>query len=108
MADLDLNANSRFRNSNIKNDMVDEPNDNMIIDWKPEEENLNDANIEMEELSDNDAFALNDKDDLFLSELGNILLEEEKFTDQWDNEQNDEDIQQILASCERKKEPFKK
>ena len=61
-------------------------------------------------LSDNDAFALNDKDDLFLSELGNILLEEEKLTDQWMPDQNnDDDIHSILASCERKKEqPLKK
>ena len=58
----------------------------MIMNWKSEDENINDVNMEMEELSDNDAFALNDKDDLFLSELGNILLEEEKFTDQWENE----------------------
>ena len=51
------------------------------IEWKLDG-NLNDANIEMEELSgDEEAFALNDKDDLFLSELGNILLEEEKLTD---------------------------
>ena len=50
---------------------------------------------------------MNDKDDLFLSELGNILLEEEKLTDQWED-QNDEDIQQILASCEKKRQSLKK
>ena len=89
-----------------KSDFMDTRLMGDMLEWRPED-TLNNANIEMEELSDNDAFALNDKDDLFLSELGNILLEEEKFTDQWED-QNDEDIAQILASCERKKEPMKK
>lgn len=95
-------------NETRKNNMIASNNviENQIMEWKPEN-TMNDANMEMEEMSDNDAFALNDKDDLFLSELGNILLEEEKFSDNW-QDNNDEDIQQILASCERKKEPLKK
>ena len=61
-----------------KSDFMDTRLMGDMLEWRPDD-NLNNANIEMEELSDNDAFALNDKDDLFLSELGNILLEEEKF-----------------------------
>lgn len=58
----------------------------------------------VEDFSDNEAFALNDKDDLFLSELGNILLEEEKLSDQWEDHNGDEDIKMILASCEKNEE----
>lgn len=82
---MDLNGSRKSEYMGIEKD-----DDKDMLYWKPSE-NLNNANIELEDLSDNDAFALNDKDDLFLSELGNILLEEEKLTDQWED-QNDEDI----------------
>ena len=62
---------------------------------KPPDANYAPANLDIEEFSDNEAFGLdniNDKDDLFLSELGNILLEEEKFSDDW-ADRNEEDIQ---------------
>lgn len=45
---------------------------------------------------------INDKDELFLSKLGNILLEDEKFSD--DFADNDEDLKLILATCQRRKE----
>ena len=81
--------------------MSNKDEDSDLINFSRVQEELNNANndlnlntnFDMEDLSDNeDAFALNDKDDLFLSELGNILLEEEKLTEQWADCQNDEDI----------------
>lgn len=96
-----------FRNSLILLDKIDQ----MIMD--DDEENFdqlsakqktrsNKSKPDVEEVDEEFKLdQLGEGDDLFLSELGNILLTNEEVSDAEENKDDLDDLQKILSSCEK-------